>query len=360
MSLFDKLKDLFTKDAQKYAYVAIPRDHVNNPGFSGEPLQAGKHYFRLWLAEMFLEKEVDWFRTWHPVAHSLVVFQFGHQNIEIPHLAGPSHLNGVNESNLEKLIPLNYAMTTLMPFNGGVVEVVAALVAMQGQDYIGSVIKVLGDLSKLLVVPQLSGALNIALPIAAGVQDLLGGSTGRIHLGVHQSFTGDGGGGSNILRSGYIAVIRGSEQDYPAARLWIDQDRLRIGGSLDQSALLTGVTHLLFRIESRTDRDDWGGLKDISDAKNEALKYLGEAEPEKAESALKRAILLCRQSPDLTRADRNRVSLALKEEFDEARKSGLGAIPVAERSLESIVARRAVPVEEALVSAPGFEKLFGG
>ena len=226
MSLLDSLKSIFAKDARKQAYVFLPYTNIEKPNFPDEPLEAGKHYFRLWLAEMFLEKDVDWFRTWYPVTHTLVTFQFGDQTLEIPHVAGASQLNGLTEGNLQKLIQLNYPLTTLMPFNGGVVDIVAALVAMQGKDYISSVVKVLGDLSKLLVVPQLSAALSIALPIANGVQDLLGGASGEMRLGLHQAFVGKGGAGTNLLRGGYIAVIDAPAEQYPESKLFVKQDRL--------------------------------------------------------------------------------------------------------------------------------------
>jgi hypothetical protein len=358
MSLFDTLKQLFSKEALKYIYLPVPRDHVKDAQYADGALQAGKHYFRLWLAEMFLKKEVDWFRTWYPMAHSLVVFQFGQQTIEIPHVAGGAKLQGLSEADLSRVIQLNHPMTALIPYNGGVIELVTALVAMKGADSMAAVVKVMGDLSATLVSPQLSSVLNMALPIASGVQDLVGGGNGAIHLGVHQSFTGEGGGGANLLRPGYIAVIRGSQREYPPERLWIANDQLRIGATQESSEPLTGVTYMLFRIEARAERDDWTGLKDISDSFKEALKYLGESDEEKAKLAFNRAAMLARMSPDLTRADRGRVALALKEEFEEARNSGLGAVPTADRALEGIIGRRAISVDEALANEPSLFALL--
>lgn len=347
MALLDRLMDLFSKETQKYVYTPIPRDHVHDPQYIDEPLEGGKHYFRLWLSEMFLEKEVDWFRTWHPMAHSLIVFQFGQQSIEIANVAGDAKLKGISQTDLQKIIQLNYNMTALMPFNGGVVELITALVAIKGGDTIASVIKVLGDLSNMLVVPQLSSALNLALPIASGVQDLIGGADGRIHLGVHQSLTGKAGGGANVLRPGYFAVIRGNEDEYPVGKLWVKNDQLRFGNTQETSIPLSGVTYMLFRIESRTERDDWKGLKDIQEAFDQALKSLGGAE-EAIKSAFARVMVMVMTSPDLTQADRTRVARALREEFEQARGAGLGAIPVEERSVESVVRRRGVRIEDAL------------
>jgi hypothetical protein len=357
MSLLDKLKSLVSDNAQKRAYVWVPYGHIENAEFQDEPLQSGKHYFRLWLSEMFLDRRVAWFREWYPMAHTLVSFQFGDQTIEIPHVAGASQLKDISEQDLNKMISLSYQLTTLMPFNGGVVEIVAALLAMKGKDYIASVVKVMGDLSKLLVVPQLSAALGVALPIASGVQDLLGGSSGRMQLGMHQSFVGDGGTAQNVLRPGYFAVIDGTVEDYPAEEFWVKAGRLYRGESMTDCHPFEGASHLLFQVELRNQRDDWMNLKDIRDGYKEALRQLGEGEVEKADLAINRTMALARFSPDLTRADRNRVALALKEDYGQAKGGGLGATG-SDRTLEAIMAKSTLSVEDALEEDPGWETLM--
>jgi hypothetical protein len=356
MSLWDTITGLIKKDSKKYIYVRIPPDHVRDAKSDGAPLEAGKHYFRLWLTEMYLKKEREWFKSWYPVVHSLVRFQFGSQVVEIPHVAGPMHLEGVSDTNLDRVIQLNHNLTTLMPYNGGVVELAAGLLAMEGKNYLTSAIKVMGDLSGLLVVPQLSAALAIAGPIATGVQDLLTGGNGQMDLGLHQSFTSAGGGGANDLRPGYMAILLGEEGKYDPKQFWVQGDRLRYGASQDSSQPLTGVTHMLLRVEARTERDDWMGLTTIIQARDEALKAISEGD-EQADSAIKRTIFLVRTSPDLTRADRKRVADALKAEFDEA-KGGFEAVAekkgvkaaAEKKSFERVMTERAltVDVDEAL------------
>lgn len=359
MSLLDRLKKIFSEPAQKRAYIFIPAGHIENADFTDSPLESGKHYFRLWLAEMFLEKQVDWFRTWYPMAHTLVSFQFGDQTLQIPCVAGASQLEGVTDANLDKLIPLDYRLTSLMPFNGGVVEIVAALVAMKGGDAIQSVVKVLGDLSKLLVVPQLSAALGVAGPVASGVQDLLGGGSGQMRLGMHKSYVGAGGTGDNLLRPGYFAVIDGKIEDYPEAEFWIRNGRLHSGASMVSAQPFEQKSHLLFRVEVRTEKDDWTSLKNIQDAYQESLRYLSDEEQDKAELAIKRALVLARTSPDLTRADRNRIAKAMRDEYEQAKSQGMAAVPSAGRTLESLIARRGIAVESALEEEPTLEKLLG-
>ena len=319
MALWDTIVGLVKKDARKYIYVPIQTGHVKEPQGDGAALEAGKHYFRLWLTEMYLKREREWFKSWYPVVHSLIRFQFGSQIVEIPHIAGPMHLNGVTDANLDRAIQLNHNLTTLMPYNGGVVELAAGLLAMEAKNYLSSAIKVMGDLSGMLVVPQLSAALAIAGPIASGVQELLSGGSGQMDLGLHQSFTGAGGGGANDLKPGYIAILLADENKYDPERFWVQSDRLRYGSSQEDSEPLTGVTHMLFRVEARTERDDWIGLTNIIEARDEALKEISDGDGQ-ADTAIKRTLFLVRTSPDLTRADRARVASTLKSEFDEAKK----------------------------------------
>jgi hypothetical protein len=359
MVLWDMITGWVKRDAKKYIYAPIPVDHVKDAISDGAPLEAGKHYFRIWLSEMYLKREREWFKSWYPAVHSLVRFQFGSQLVEIPHIAGPLHLKGVNDANLERAIQLNHNLTTLMPYNGGVVEVAAGLLAMEGKNYLNAAMKVMGDLSGLLVVPQLSAALAIAAPIANGLQELLSGGSGQMDLGLHQSFTGAGGGGANELRPGYIAIVLADESKYDQKQFWVENDRLRYGVSQEASQPLTGVTHMLFRIESRTERDDWMGLKTIVDARDEAHKAIAEGNAEQADAAIKRTLFLVRTLPDLTRADSKRIATALKDEFDEA-KSGFEAT-VEVQPLEMLIKDRAlkIDVDKSLKQPePSLEEVF--
>jgi hypothetical protein len=360
MALWETIVGWVKKDAQKYLYIPISPDHVKDAHTDGTPLEAGKHYFRLWLSEIYLKKEREWFKSWYPVVHSLVKFQFGSQLVEIPHIAGPLHLKGLNQGNLEHAIQLNHNLTTLMPYNGGVVELAAGLLAMEGKNYLNTAMKVMGDLSSLLVVPQLSAALAIAQPIANGVQELLSGGNGEMDLGLHQSFAGVGGGGANDLKPGYLAIVLADESKYNKQWFWVENDRLRYGPSSEASKPLTGVTHMLFRIESRTERDDWMGLSTIVQARDEALKAISEGNKELAEAAIKRTIFLVRVSPDLTQADRKRVAAALKAEFNEAQE-GFESLGAGKKNLDVMIKERAfiINVDDAMEQPePSLKEIF--
>lgn len=370
MSLFDTLNGWINRESKKYMYAPIDRDHVKGATYNTEPLEGGKNYFRLWLSEMCLAKELEWFKSWYPVVHSIINFQFGNKVINLPYIAGSLNLKDVNSSNLDRVIQLNHPMTTLMPFNGGVVELTAGILAMEGRDYLNQFIKVMGDFANILVVPQLSAALNVAGPIANGVEELLGVSNGKLHLGLHQSFVGKEGGVANNLKAGYIAAILAEEKDLDAKKLWVVDDRLRYGTSADNSEPLAGRTYMLFRIENREERDDLDGITTIRGPFNEAISALVNGEEERAKTLLRAAIAAAVTSPDLTRADRRRVAQALKDEYDEmqevtaptpkaVKELGKKVTPAGISDLNRAM-KRAMPVKEALaLGEPTFEEIFG-
>ena|SRR2546427_2838704 len=314
MSLLATLTNLMNHTGPQFLYVPIPPDHVDET-YKAEPLESGRHYFRLWLKEMYLQNDRRWFTTWYPVVHSLVRCQYGQPKVEIPGIAGSLNLADINDTNLNRAVRLNYAMTTLIPFSGDTVEIVAGLLAMQGDNYLNHWIKVIGDFAKLLTVPQLSAALDIASKVADSVSELLNQTSGTLQLGLHQTFTGKGGGGGASLIEGYNAVILATEEKVATDLLWVVGGRLRYGLSKDDNDAFTGHTYMLLHIESREERDNLEALSSIQEPYNKAIAALGDGLKERAEAFLRTSVTAALLSSDLTKADRNRVADSLEKDF---------------------------------------------
>lgn len=337
MSLLDWFRTRFRDDAKKYKYTEIDPTHISfkdGHKINPTPLEAGRHYFRLWLVEMFIKRDRDWFKSWHPAVHSAVTFRFGDREEVITHVAGQNRLTDVGQENLDKVVNVNHQLTSLLPFNGGTVEVDAGLLAMQGSDSLGSFIKVLGDFSSLLVVPQLSAALAIATPLANGITELVGATDGSLVLGLHDTWTGQAG-GSNVLREKYFAVILAEDHELREEKLWVENDRLKYGDSLQSSRLLTGYHYMLFRIERQDAFDSWDSLSPIKEPFEQALLLIQTGNVEQAEGLIKQAKLAAFKAKELTRdVDRRRVVEMIQKKFDEAKEiiGGLGAFD-AERDL---------------------------
>ncbi len=313
MSLLETLKNLFDKDREHLYAGWIEQSRVDRQ-LDGQPLAAGRHYVRLWLAEMFLKKEVKWMKSWHPAVHSLAGFDFGDQFVEIPNIADSRRV-AMQSNSRGDVIARNFLLTPTMPFNGGIITLQAGLIALEGTNYLKSFLDVLGKFSVLLNVAQLSTVLNVAQPLALGVQELLGSSDGHLHLGFRNSYK------AGELRNGYVVAVRATEEDVQPASLKVLDGQLRRDDATGRPRPLEEFDYMLFRIEVFEERDDWEKLTSIQEPLHEAIKALQDPlTEERAVFHLRTAMLRAHQSPELTKADRRRVVQALQEQFETARR----------------------------------------
>jgi hypothetical protein len=343
MALWDSLLELGVRERDTIIYRPIDRAHVD-VAIEDAHAEAGRHYVRLRLADMFLKHEVRWFRTLFPAVHSLVRFDFGSQRVEIPNVADSSRV-GMQQGVGGDIVARNFVLTPTVPFNGGIIELDAGLLAIEGENYLGNFIHALGGFASLLAVPQLSAVIGLAQPLAAGVQDLLGGGNGRRHIGLHDSFTAD------QLKPGYLAVIRASESDLPLERLYVVGDQLRQGTGLaaGQHGPLVGYDYMLFRLEVFEDRDDLEQLTSIWQPLSEARSQLRNQDEKKAEFYLLEAKQRAYDAPELTRVDRRRAITVLNEQYQQARDDFLVAGLRASRVPDPTSAmRRSMSAESAL------------
>lgn len=347
-TLVNKLARWWNRDAKKFAiYKFEDVNHVKGVNDYADPLTAEVNYFRIWLCEMYLAKDRQWFKSWYPTVHSLISLQFGGKNVEIPYIAGPLNLTNIKQSNLDKVITLNQNLTTFVPFNGGTIGLTAALLAMQGVDKLDQFIQVLGDFSNVLVLPQLSAALNVIKPIESGINTLLGIDNGEIALGIRDTYTGKGG--VNELKAIYIAPILCEEKDLPKDKLWIKDSRLYHGNSLSDCEPLKGYDYMLLRIEITNTRDDLASITSINDPWMEAINCALMGDKVKGDLKFKQTIEATLNCPDLTKADRNRLINQYKSEYKKAVESSVLEVEIGEEifSLDNMI-NRAISPQAAL------------
>ena len=135
---------------------------------------------RLWLADMFLSKSRTWFVDQYPAVHTSVALKFGTEAIKISHVT-----NGSDKIGRGALI--DYALTDLVPFSGGTVEVQSALIALKGTNYLKESIGILKDFSSLVAAP-LNQTIDIAEKVSSGLQNLFTGGNGDIALAFHKQY----------------------------------------------------------------------------------------------------------------------------------------------------------------------------
>lgn len=354
MSLWNRIKSIVSKDADKYLYATIPQERTNIQ-YQDEALKANRSYLRLWLAEMFLTKSHRWFVEWHPAIYASANLKFGNQGaITFSRVVQPP------QQALSTGVLLNYPITELLPFNGGTVEIEASLLALKGENYLNSAIQVLQDFSGLVGAP-LTQALTIAEKVSTGIETLLDATNGKVHLPFHQAFTGAGGSASTELKAGYLAVILATADEVDISRLHVKDDQLHYQDQASsQITPFRGYDYMLLRIESRQERDDFLSLKEIEEPYNKYVEGYYEGDDDKADAYKRATLMAVARSSDLTRLDRRRVALALKDEFVALEDLGIRALGVEERTLNDIIAERSMSLDEAApLEELSFGELFG-
>ncbi|MBE8966825.1 hypothetical protein IQ277_11380 [Nostocales cyanobacterium LEGE 12452] len=361
MSFFQSLSETFSREAPKYKTLSLPKHRVD-VDYDEKPIIAGEAYCRIWLVEMRLAKDVEWFKQRYPVVHAAVRFNHGGKSVIIPYLAAPGQLEKSIADNLDKVIQCNYPLTSLFPFNDGLVELQAGLFSIANNDSIGKFIKTMGRFSELLPVPELSSVIKLAEPIYRGIEDLLDIGERRLELGYQQTFSEAGGGGSNSLKAGYFAAILAQDNKINSDKLCIVNDSLCLGSPGTTKTFkhdgkpLEGYSYMLFRIEKRK-QQDWESLETIKELVTQAQNAIYSGEYEKVKKFLLPAIeIAILQSPDVAKADRRNMILKIGQELKEL---GLQSTKVQKRSLHSIMQRPLPEIDAAReTELASLEQLF--
>ncbi|MBD2359138.1 hypothetical protein H6G41_31890 [Tolypothrix sp. FACHB-123] len=352
MDFFQRLSETFSHEAPKYKTLFLPKHRVDID-YDEKPIFAGEAYCRIWLVEMRLAKDVEWFKQRYPVVHAAVRFNHGGESVTIPYLAAPGQLEKSISDNLDKVIQCNYPLTSLFPFNNGLVELQAGLFSISTNDSIGKFIKTMGRFSELLPVPELSSVIKLAEPIYRGIEDLLDIGERRLELGYQQTFSEANGGGSNSLKAGYFAAILAQDNKINNDNLCIVNDSLCVVSPgvtktfVRDGKPLEGYSYMLFRIEKRT-AQDWESLTTIKELVDKAQEAIFSGKYEVVKTILlpdiKTAIY---RSADVTKADRPNMVYKIQEHL---RELGLQATKVQKRSLYSIM-QRPLPASDPATEA---------
>jgi hypothetical protein len=278
----------------------------------GEPLKPYQSYLRVWLAQMFLVKRVSWLQTYFPAVHGEVKLPFGTDPaVSFARVVRPA------DDRLGEGVLINYPLTELLPYNGGVVEIDAALFGLKGDDSLQAGVGLLEQFSGL-IAPPLGQALTIAEKIAVGARDFLDRAGGGVHLVLHQALSSAGGGGANVMRTGYLAVVLAEADQVPARELRVEGDRLYRG-----TGAFTTHDFMLLRVEARDQRDNWRSPA-VEEARGKAIDALLNGDREAANRYRGAALASVLSSFDFTEADKRRIVVAINREWDELASQGLG------------------------------------
>ncbi|WP_243407634.1 hypothetical protein [Frankia canadensis] len=249
--LWGRVRGWFEADAEHVTTCFLPE-----PGSA--PIWPGQGYLRLWLAEGFLAKARGWDGDRFPVLHAGASLDFGGTGaVAFTSFSRPAAAWAVPGEQVD------FPVTPLLPFTGGVVEIEAAVYQAVQAGPLDTAVRLVAGFADLLG-PPLATAATVARAVSAGLDSLIDASGERPVLGLHHAMISPGGGGLPV-RAGHLAVVNAAPGSLPGP-LTIDAGgRLALldgdsGGQDDGpggTRRVTGVDYLVVRVETRAEHDVW-------------------------------------------------------------------------------------------------------
>ena len=329
--MWKRIASWFTANAEH-----CTRQFLPEPG--AQPIRADQGYVRLWLSEGFLAKRRTWGNDHAAVMHGgLSLRLLGRPGIAFTTVASlPDQPARAGEY-------LDYDVTPLLPFTGGVVEIESALYRTSADGLLAGAAAIAGGLKPLLG-PPLSTAIEMAEKVSESVAHLLTATDERPLLGIHWSpQSGEGGGAGSAggsgarggVTPGHLVLI-----DTPPGTiqgsLAIEGGRLVVQGNAGPERLV-GYNYLVLRLECTTTREEWRQpeLQALIDAARQAVIY---GELDTYRRLRREAVVRAATCPDFIPADQKRVAVLVGEMVEEAAQLGASADP--QTSLAAAAAER--------------------
>ncbi|MFI9389126.1 hypothetical protein [Kutzneria sp. NPDC052558] len=296
----DRVKSWFTANAEHIAATFLPE-------LDARPAVPGDSYVRLWLAEGFLAKRVSWGTEYFPALHGGVTLAFqGNEATPFTRFTRP------DAAQTAPGVYLDYAMTSLVPYTGGPVEVEAALYRASNGGPLETAVTIAGSLASL-IGPPLATAATIADKVSTGLSSVLD-NTDPV-LGVHWTMGSEGGGGQ-VLRPGHIIVVNAAPAAVPTGLGIIDG---RLHGP---EGLLTGFDYLVLRVECRKENDQWR-FPELERLRKEAMSAYHKGQLDTYKQLRTQAVVQVIKSPDLTELDALRVAKYVQDAIDRVTRLGV-------------------------------------
>lgn len=210
--------------------VAIPADHVDQP--TAGSFERGKHYFQARVNEMYLPYGRRWMSTYLPMATTLTEFQYNRSAAALPFVVGPSLVEdrGVEIPDTG-VVFRDTRVAGIAPYAGGRVALTVVLHRVERENLVRRLLSVVESAAGALdFSAQLGVYLKIAATVLDGVETLF--ETGQVQpiVGFRTEFDPDAG---QPFFPGYFAILADSERLVDPDRLWVKENRLCYGSSLD-------------------------------------------------------------------------------------------------------------------------------
>jgi len=236
--------------------VSIPRDHVawttEDPG---EAFRPNEHYFMVRVNELYLADSREWFAKYDPMV--LVVSEFTYDKSEqaVPFVVGPTLLEGKGQKAPEGMIFSDTRVAGLHPYRGGRLTLSVVLSRVQRENYAKKLLEIVESVAGVLDFATALGTyVKVGGVVLDGVQALFGIEEGAAPIiGYRKEFDPDAG---DLLAPSFFALVDAPEDGVDQNALWVRENKLFEGASLEASSPFRGADYVLYSIVQSAARTD--------------------------------------------------------------------------------------------------------
>lgn len=229
---------------------AILPSHVDKK--LGETFRRDRHYFTVRLNQIFLKYDRQFWATYAPMALVVSEFQYNGQDTVVPFVVGPSLLEKDKIEVPNGFVFSDTKVAGIHPYKGGGLKLTVILYRIQRNDPIRRLLRIAESLASVLDFSQTLGTyLKIANILVETLGDVIGADpNNQPIIGMRKEFDAQDG-----FQPGYFALIDSGNTPIEQEKLWVCQNQLRYGDSMNAPEY-RGANFLLYSIQQATERDD--------------------------------------------------------------------------------------------------------
>lgn len=331
-----------------------PDDLIGEPLQVGEPFVTDRHYFQVFINEMYLTHGRDFWEKVDPMVIVQTEFDYNGKPRQMPFIVGRDLFKFSNvELDDAKTLIKDVDVTDEQPYKGGDVTLTMMLLQDPYDDYARKLVSALSDISKVLTVTAATETyIAIANTVLAGIEGILGLGERKAIIALQRTFSAALG--QSFARN-YFAFI--DKPNVNAQALRVVDNRLMIVNAAGTMSPYREANYVLYTIAAPPNNRRVATRLDVIQSQVKLIDFEASRVRKQKDEHWRRTQymmgtfnLALLHSPDLTRAQADK----LQDEY------ALRFTRIMEKAIKGVAQgeNRQTPTHEAELSDQAFAGLL--
>ena len=303
----DRIKDVFIDKAKDWTFKQLSPNQIPN-GKPGEPIEKNKAYITIKLRSMRVVNVRKALKKFYGAVHSFITLgHLGIQKAEFQVLTTPTDLQGIDATNLHKVLCFDKDLLTSVPYRGDGVEIELGLFSIKGENLADSFLKVLEGMSDAAGVSFVSTAIPFVKPLSDGVDLLVGTTQDQIlEIGLSTKVSKP--------KTGTFVVMRAPKNSVDLSEFQLDE-AFRL---VDKNGNTMGdYPYIVYSILSDPERENWYQIPEIAKAFNAVNEVARKGDFDKMDDAFQDYRRIVLTSPEIIDNDAEKMIQKLEAKLQK-------------------------------------------